>query len=436
MLAPYDPPVPRNDAALIQPRVLAPYVIAVAAGSTAYIASFTAAALAAREITGSAQLSGMPSALGTIGTATAIGILSAAMARWGRRPGLVAGLAIAVVGSALSVLAIIAGSFALLLVASVAVGFGNAALQLARYAASDLVAPARRAAAVGIVVWGSTVGAVVGPNLLEPAGAVAGLIGRGPLEGAMTVTVVLFAVALLVTLVGVRREPPTAREPVAVPAGGAPGILAPRSSPAGRLALLAPVRVRVALVGLISGQIVMVLIMTMTPVHVHDMGQPLTVVGFVISAHTLGMFALSPLSARLVERLGAVRVLFAGFGVLLTSAVLASIARETDIPVLALGLFLLGYGWNLGFVAGSSLLTVGASVGERIRLQGVTDVLVWTASAVAGLSSGVLLDLAGYAVLSLVAGALLAIPVLAIASSLSRLDAESRAASTGPLPLA
>jgi MFS family permease len=393
---------------------LPPFVLAVAFGSTAYIASFTAGALVAREITGSAQLSGLPSALGTVGTAVAIAILTGAMGRWGRRAGLIAGLASAVAGAALMVVAVALASFPLLLAGSVAVGFGNAALQLSRYAASDLVAPERRAAAVGIVVWGNTAGAVLGPNLLQPAAAVAGWLGRADLEGAMAATVVLFALALLVVVVAVPGRRP-ARAPITQDdAGGS----------SGRLGLLAPLRVRMALIGMTSAQIVMVLIMTMTPVHVHDGGHSLATVGFVISAHTLGMFALAPLSARLVERLGPIRVMLGGFGVLLAAALLAAIASQTDIPVLVLGLFLLGYGWNLAFVAGSSLLTVGADLAARIRLQGVTDVVVWTASALAGVSSGLLLDVAGFAALSFVAGALLAIPAVAIAAGRSGLRTE------------
>jgi MFS family permease len=409
-----------SSAAAPGPRTsLAPFVLAVAFGSTAYIASFTAGALAAREITGSAQLSGLPSAMGTIGTAAAIAVLSDVMGRWGRRSGLLAGLASGVVGAGLTVVAVAAASFPLLLAGSVAVGFGNAALQLSRYAASDLVAPERRASAVGIVVWGSTVGAVLGPNLLQPAAAVAEWLGRGPLEGAMAATVVLFGLALLVVLVGAPRQP-TRLE-------GAPTTPGEVRRDGGLLGLFTPVRVRVALIGMTSGQIVMVLIMTMTPVHIHDGGHSLATVGFVISAHTLGMWALSPLSARLVERLGAIPVMFAGFATLLVAALLAAIARQTDIPVLVLGLFLLGYGWNLAFVAGSSLLTVGADLAERIRLQGVTDVVVWTASALAGVSSGLLLDVTGYAVLSIVAGALLAIPAVAIAAARSGLRIETAA---------
>ncbi len=391
---------------------LAPFVIAVALGSTAYISAFTTAAVAAREITGSAQLSGIPSAFGTLGTAVGIGVLSALMARRGRRPGLLLGYALAIVGGSVSVAAIIASSFPLLVVGSVAIGLGNAALQLARYAASDLVPEGARASAVGLVVWGSTVGAVLGPNLVQPAGSLAQLFGRTVVEGGLIVTVIGFALTFLVTALFVRATPPAGAD-----AGGA--VAAPQLS---RRELVSSARVRIAIVAMVAGQIVMVLVMTMAPVHVHDMGHDLATVGLVISAHTLGMFALSPITGRLVSRFGAIPIIYVGFAVLVLSAVLAAVAGETDIPVLALGLFLLGYGWNLAFVAGSSLLTSGAALGERIRLQGLVDTGVWVSSGVASISSGFLLSQFGYGVLSLTAGALLIVPAIAIAAQRGRLE--------------
>jgi MFS family permease len=400
-----------------------PYVAATALGSTAYIAASTTASLAARDITGSAQLAGLPNALGTVATATAIGLLSAVMARRGRRSGLLAGFLAALGGALTSLTAIALGSLVLLVAGSIAIGFGNAALQLARYSASDIVPPERRAWAVGTVVWGSTAGAVLGPNLLQPAGSLADVLGRPMLQGAMAAAVLGFGLTLVVTYLLIRparvRE---AREPASGEDVTAPfAVAAGPVSRDGLLAALAPLRVRIALVGLVTGQVVMVLIMTMTPVHIHDMGEPLSTVGFVLSAHTLGMFALSPLSGRLVERFGPLPVLAAGFATLLVAAVLAAIAHETDIPVLAVALFLLGYGWNLGFVSGSSLLTTGASLAERIRLQGVTDVAVWTAGATASFSSGILLQVAGYPVLATVGGMLLAVPALVVGMAWRRM---------------
>lgn len=403
---------------------LGPFVVAVALGSTAYIAGFTSAAVAAREITGSAQLSGLPSAFGTLGTAVGIGLLSALMGRRGRRPGLLLGYALAVGGAVLSVVAVAAASFPLLVAGSVGIGFGNAALQLSRYAASDLVPEAHRASAVGVVVWGSTVGAVLGPNLVQPAGNVAAALGRSPLEGGLGVTVLGFALTLLVTLLFVRATPAGTGEGIR-PGIAADALLPDAPEPVSRRALVASARVRIAIVAMVSGQIVMVLVMTMAPVHVHEMGHDLATVGFVISAHTLGMFALSPVSGRLVSRFGSIPVIFAGFAVLLAAAILAAVARETDIPILVAGLFLLGYGWNLAFVAGSSLLTSGANLAERIRLQGLVDVLVWVSSGLASISSGVLLSQFGYGALSMTAGALLLVPAIAIAVQRRRLAAPS-----------
>ncbi len=412
---------------------LAPFVATTALGSTAYIAAFTAASIAAREITGKAELSGLPSALGTIGTAGAIGLLAAIMSRRGRRTGLIGGFAVAVVGAIASVAAVVLAAFPLLLAGSILAGFGNAAIQLSRYAAADRVAPEQRAAAVGVVVWGSTAGAVLGPNLVAPAGAVASAVGRSALEGGLTVTVLGFALALLVVLVRVPRPDGTvdpARPPGdAAEANPEPAAVAPElvTRTEGLLAALAPIRVRVALVAMVTAQVVMVLIMTMTPVHIHDMGESLTTVGFVISAHTLGMFALSPITGRLVVRIGAFTVLYAGFAMLLVAAVLAAVARDPNIPVLVLALFLLGYGWNLAFVAGSSLLTSGASLRERIRLQGATDMLVFSAGAAASVSSGLLLDWAGYQTLAIVGGGFLALPAVVIFLAGRRIAAPARA---------
>jgi MFS family permease len=334
------------------------------------------------------------------------------MARAGRRRGLVAGYAIAAAGAAASVLAISLASFPLLVAGGVAVGFGNAALQLTRYAAADLVDPARRARALSVVVWASTVGAVLGPNLVDPAGRVAGALGRPPLEGGLAVTVLAF---VAVVAIAVRTAPRETPRDLASPLAGVDALASLRApGPGGRLSALRVPRVRVALLGLLTGQIVMNLIMTMTPVHVHEMGEPLSTVGFVISAHTLGMFALAPLSARFIDRFGQIPVILAGFVVLALAAVLAAVAMQTQLPVLVLGLFLLGYGWNLSFVAASSLLALGSSVEERIRLQGLADVLVWTASAAAGASSGLILEAIGYRGLATVGGVLLVLPAAAV----------------------
>jgi MFS family permease len=174
--------------------------------------------------------------------------------------------------------------------------------------------------------------------------------------------------------------------------------------------------VPVAIVALVAGQFVMVLIMTMTPLHMAEHGHDLTAVGVVISGHTFGMFGLSPISGRLTDRYGSVPVILGGLAVVAVASVLAAVAPPDGGAVLFLALFLLGYGWNLGYVAGSALLTHGLSLAERTRIQGLTDTLIWSSAAVASLGSGFVLAYAGYAILGLMGAALVVVPMLLVAA--------------------
>jgi len=164
-------------------------------------------------------------------------------------------------------------------------------------------------------------------------------------------------------------------------------------------------------VAVITGQVVMTLIMTMTPLHMTEHGHSLAAVGIVISGHTFGMFGLSPLSGWLTVRFGSVPVILAGLLVIAQAAILAAAAPPDGGALLFLALFLLGYGWNLGYVAGSTLLTTGLTLGERTRLQGLTDGLIWSSAAAASLSSGVVMAAANFTVLGLIGAALVLVPL-------------------------
>jgi MFS family permease len=164
-----------------------------------------------------------------------------------------------------------------------------------------------------------------------------------------------------------------------------------------------------AVLALMAGQAVMMLIMTMTPLHMTDHGHGLTAVGTVISGHVFGMFALAPLSGRLTDRFGPLPIIFAGMLLLLTSAIGAALAPPDSQLLLMAAQFLLGWGWNLGYVAGSSLLTGAVTVAERPRLQGVSDALIWSTSAVASISSGLIVGAWGFATLGMLGAILVAI---------------------------
>jgi MFS family permease len=184
-----------------------------------------------------------------------------------------------------------------------------------------------------------------------------------------------------------------------------------RPSPGGPLqAILRRPHVPIVVLALVAGQAVMVLIMTMTPLHMADHGHDLAAIGLVISGHILGMYALSPISGRLTDRFGSPAIVTAGLSVVAFAALLSAVAPPDGGPILFLALFLLGYGWNLGFVAGSALLTHGLELAERTRLQGLTDALIWSSSAAASIGSGVVVAVAGFTTLGLLGAALVVIP--------------------------
>ncbi len=431
MEVPYHPAVthealtlPAADIARLRRRSLWSLVAGVALGSTGHIAAVTVATIVAQDITGDTALSGAPGATVVLGAAVGALTLSQIMVRSGRRVGLTTGYAVGVVGAFLATLAVVALSMPLLLLGTLLIGFGNASNQLSRYVAADLFPPNRRASALGTVVWGATVGAVIGPNLAAPAASVAGALGLPDLAGAYLVPMAFVGLAALLSFVALRPDPYALADVTS--RHDHPD--AERTTAASLRSVLRRPNVPVAIVALVTGQVVMVLIMTMTPLHMTAHGHDLAAVGIVISGHTFGMFGLSPISGRLTDRFGSVPVILVGLATTASSAMLAAAAPADGGFVLFLALFLLGYGWNLGYVAGSALLTQDLSLAERTRLQGLTDALIWSSAAAASLGSGIVVAAAGYATLGLMGAAMVVIPIWLV---LARRGAVSAARSPG-----
>jgi MFS family permease len=382
------------DRSALRRRTVGVLVGGVALGSTGHIAAVTVTSLVAQEIGADRSLAGVPAAAVVLGAALGATILGVVMGRWGRRTGLAAGYGVAVLGALVAIAGIVFLSLPIVLLGSLAVGFGNSSNQLSRYAAADLYPSHRRASAIGIVVWAATVGAVVGPNLVEPSSGVAVALGLPRIAGPFLVPAVLVALAGLLSFMFLRPDPreladdSARRDGPDLPAAAIGEIV---RRPAVALAVLA----------LVASQFVMVLIMTMTPLHMTDHGHALASVGLVISAHTFGMFALAPISGRLTDRFGSVPVILTGTALIAVSGILSALAAPEGELMLLVALFLLGWGWNLGFVAGSALLTGGVSAVERARVQGLGDALIWSTAAIASLGSGVLLDGAGFASLGI-----------------------------------
>ena len=341
------------------------------------------------------------------------------MTRWGRRWSLIVCYLIGAIGALIAVAATVMASLPLLCAGLFVVGVGNSANALTRYVAADLRAPARRATMVGWIVWAGTIGAVVGPNLLSPSDRAGVSVGLPPLLAvAYFLCLLVFVAAAALYIIFLRPAPSSlsvaSETEAAITDATTPG------------AARRP-QVQIAVVALVFGRVVMVLIMTMTPLHLKAAGHSLDVIGLVASSHIVGMFLFAPLTGLLVDRLGAVPTIFAGQTVFLLAA-LGGLVVPVSRPLwIGAVLFFLGLGWNLGYVAGSASLTRGIPAAERPLLQGRVDSMVWVSAALASLLSSMLFSSIGFA-------GLCAVGAVAILVSSSTTAVRQRAVNQGARP--
>lgn len=373
----------------------------VALGTTTFFSASSVAPVIGEELSGSASWSGVPGAAGLLGVGVGATVISRVMARRGRRPGLVLGYTMAFLGAAVCLLAVRGGFFGVFLAGMFVMGWGHSANQLARYAAADLHPPDRRAMGLALVVWAATVGAISGPNLLDAFGGIAGRLDLPALAGPYLVGAVLLAAASVTIFAGLRPDPASLTAPVDPSEEDPVPLVRPWRHPP----------VQVALAALVGSQAVMVLVMSMTPLHMSEDGHSLSSIGVVMSAHFVGMYGLSPVAGRLTDRLGKQPVVTGGLTLLLASAVLAGSGLLSGTTLL-LPLFFLGLGWSMSFVASSALLTEGMPFAVRARLQGTADTLAWSSAALTSGVAGVILDRAGFETLALVAAGIIACPLV------------------------
>ncbi len=352
-------------------------------------------------------LAGLPMTAQVVGAAVAGIGLSRLTAGRGRRTALAVGAAVAAVGCAGVVLAAGLPDLLLVLAGMLLIGGGMTAVALGRYAAADLVAEPDRPAAMAGVLVAVTVGAVTGPNLLGPAAGLGAALGMAPLPTAFLIAAAGFGCAGVVLAVGLRGLPgPTGKasgSPTGsgAPTGAAVGVRTDRATAAGTG--------RAGLGTLGVANLVMVGVMTMAPLHLHHGGSGLWVIGGVVGAHIAAMYAPAPLSAWLTARAGAHRAAAVAGAVLAGACALA--VADLGPAVLAVAMVVLGAGWNLALVSGSTLLTAGVPVEQRPRREGAGEVAMGVAAATGGALSGPVLAAGGYPLLA-ATGAVLALLIV------------------------
>lgn len=394
----------------LQQRTLFIVVLAQILGGAGLAAGITIGALLAQDMLGNDSFAGVPSALFTLGSAGAAFLIGQLSQRFGRRIGLATGFLAGGIGAVGVVVSAVISSIPLLFVSLFIYGAGSASNLQARYAGTDLAKPSQRAKAISIILMSTTFGAVAGPNLVNVMGHFAVSIGVPPLAGTFILAAVSFILAGLVLLAFLRPDPFLVAKAIA-------GAQHANQQPSVEQVQPLANNNRKIVVGatiMILTHVVMVAIMTMTPVHMKHHGHGLGEVGLVISIHIAAMYLPSPITGILVDKWGRTVMAYASGVTLLLSGLIAAWVPADSMVLLILALALLGLGWNFGLISGTAIIVDATAVATRAKIQGSIDVMIALMGAVGGALSGMVVTNFSYASLSLAGGILsiLLIPIV------------------------
>jgi len=386
----------------LQNRVVRTLASAQVLNGVGVAGTVAAGSLLVSSITDSETLAGLAQTSAVLGAAALALPLARLTARGGRRLALSVGYTSGVVGSIFAIVGGAHRNLFFMLLGTFLVGAASAAGYQARFAAIDLATKETRAKQLSFVVWGSTIGAVAGPNLMDPSGNLAELFNLPRLVGPYLVSAATLFFAMIVIQIFLRPDPYLTAEKqanVVQHKGSTKAALSHiRSNPKALFAISA----------IAIGHVAMVSVMVMTPIHMKHVDVSLRIIGFVISVHVLGMYAFSPIVGWLSDRLGRVRVIQIGLVILLASTVVAGLAAADNAIQLGIGLFLLGLGWSCTLIAGSAFLSESVSLEMRPASQGASDLVMNLSGAGGGAIAGVIIGTLSYGWLCLFA----AIPVI------------------------
>lgn len=396
---------PANDAdidagerARLQRRTIATLRLAQVPGQAAVAGVVAVVTLLAGDLLGSDRLAGIGSASFTLGSAFLAVPLSAYMRRRGRRPGLIVAFGLGAAGASIAAVGGQSRLFVIFVIGMVLFGGAQAATLQGRYIAADLAEPDRRASAIAGVVWVGTLGAVFGPMLTPQEKRLGTWLGLDPLVGPFVFAALLLVLAIVVVSVRLRPDP--------LQVAGLLDPTAERVRPLRQVRASAGVIARsplapLGLAAMVVSQAAMVAVMTMTPPHMKD-HQHGDLSAYVIALHILGMYGFAPVVGRFVGRTGPIRSVMMG-AVVLGAGTLVAVVSGYVPALVFIGLFLLGLGWNIGLIAGSSILTNAVPESSRVEVQGTADLTMSLFGGIAAFSSGFIKQAWGYHLLADVA---------------------------------
>lgn len=336
---------------------------------------YATGAIVGNAIAPSPSLATLPITLFVLGMAASILPFGALARTRGRKAAFRLGTGAGMVTGLAAALAVVLNSFLLFCLAAM-LGGAYAAVALSfRFAATDGVAPARRARALSLVMGGGVAAGIIGPMLVT---------GTMHLWPAHTFAVTFLAQALVAVLAAFLLRGVTPAEPTAASVRG------------GR-----PLREIVRQPGfattVFSGAVaymVMNFLMTAAPLSMHMYGLSQQAANLGIQWHVMAMYGPGFFTGRLIQRFGAVRMVAAGL--LITAASVAVGLSGLGVYHYWLSLILLGIGWNFGFTGASAKIIDFHRPEEKTQVQSLNDFLVFGVMILGSFSSGVLLNAFGW----------------------------------------
>ncbi|MDA7594750.1 MFS transporter [Acidimicrobiia bacterium] len=345
-------------------------LLSVAFSSTGFIAAVTITVLAAREVSSNPYLIGFPNAVGVAGAVIGTQMFDKMSQKYSKNKALSNTFLIGSLGGLVQISSLIIDSFILLLVGAFILGIGQSAALQTRYVASFVASESFKATALSLAVWFSVFGSIFGPRLVGEYSAVfENWLGSDLIVGYFIATFGMFLAGLSVLLFSQKDSALNKK------------LVIEKSLKLSELDSTARLLTKI----LVLNHFVMVLIMSATPLHVKDIGETIKLVGTIISYHTLGMFLLSPILGKLVDKYGSKLFAVVGSLILILSCVVSLF--NTNILFLKIGLYLLGLGWNFTYIATSSAIS-NYSISNGINLNIKSDSLVFAGSSIAHISLG------------------------------------------------
>ncbi len=406
-------PIRAEELAKIQAKTVRTLAIGQALGGFGFGSTLSVGAIMATELSGSAAFSGAAATLSTLGSAFVAIPLANIAARRGRRYALAAGAGLAIFGAIGMILAATFRSFPIELGALFLLGAATAVGLQARFAAADIPTSRPKAKDISIVVWATTLGAVVGPNLIAPGESLGLVMGLPHLAGPFVLTIIAQSLSTAFFWFGLKPDPLLLAQQIS---GAGPSSNKKKFREALSVIRSKPIAA-FAVVSIALSHMVMVSVMSMTPAHLTGEGHSLADVGFTISLHVAGMYAFSPVFGVISDKFGARPTILIGQLILLLSLAVSGFGSN-EFGLVVTGLFLLGLGWSAVTVAGSALLSQELTTDEKPVVQGFSDSLMSLSGAFGGAISGTILTIYGFGGLN--AAALLPVILIVLAAGYSR----------------